>query len=99
MICQASKIIRPKKENNKNKKSCAAVNRTTFCVQYKKPLWEIKSSNEPASQFKRSQFCFELNALVIVKVDVIINEPPCIGKCFMRFHKRLCKALFCGILL
>ena len=52
-----------------------------LCVQHKKPLWIIESNDKPASQFKRSQFCFELNALMIVKVDVIINELPCFGKC------------------
>ena len=45
-----------------------------LCVQHKKPLWHIKLSNELASQFKRSQFCFELNTLMIVKVNVIINH-------------------------
>ena len=53
------------------------MNRPTLCVQHKKPLWNIESSNELASQFKRSQFCFGLDALMIVKVDVVIYQLSC----------------------
>ncbi|SFB95884.1 hypothetical protein SAMN02910406_00909 [Ruminococcus albus] len=56
------------------------MNRPTLCVQHKKAPMIIESSNKLASQFKRSQFCFELNALVIVKVYVIINELLCFCK-------------------
>lgn len=44
--------------SNDIKKATAALKRLTLCVQHKKPLWQIKLSNELASQFKRSQFCF-----------------------------------------
>ena len=53
------------------------MNRPILCVQHKKPLWNIESSNELASQFKRSQFCFGLDALMIVKVDVVIYQLSC----------------------
>ena len=39
------------------------LNRPKLCEQHKKPLWQIKLRNELASQFKRSQFSFKLNAL------------------------------------
>ena len=58
-----------KESPRKRKMNCPKL-----CVQHKKPLWHIKLSNELASQFKRSQFCFELNTLMIVKVNVIINH-------------------------
>jgi len=58
------------------------MNRPKLCVQHKKALWIIELSNELASQFKRSQFCFKLNALVIVEVDIIIDQLPCFSECF-----------------
>lgn len=35
-----------------------------------------------ASLFKRRQFCFKLNALMVVKMDVIINQRISGGKIF-----------------
>ena len=43
----------------------------------KSPYGILNLRNGLASQFKRSQFCFKLDTLVIVKVDVIINELSC----------------------
>ena len=36
------------------------------------------SSNELASVFHRCQFCFELDALVVVEVDVFTYEQACL---------------------
>ncbi len=71
-----------------------------LCVQHKKPLWHIKLSNELASQFKRSQFCFKLDTLMIVKVNIVINELFCIGECLeLRSVNTFClenrKEIFC----
>ena len=73
----------------------------------KKPLWRNELSNELASQFKRSQFCFELYALMIVEIDVIINELFCFRKslnlcsvntlCFEDREEIFCQSVIIGI--
>ena len=48
-----------------------------LCGQHKKAHYgrEIKnSSNELTSLFEGSQFCFKLNTLVIVEIDVSVDE-------------------------
>ena len=46
------------------------------CADSTKSPWCRKNelSNRLTSQFQRRQFCFELDALVVVEVDVVINE-------------------------
>ena len=36
----------------------------------------FNSSDELAPQFQRCQFCFGLDTLVVIEIDVIINELP-----------------------
>lgn len=36
----------------------------------------FNSSNELAPKFQRCQFCFGLDTLVVIEIDVIINELP-----------------------
>ena len=43
---------------------------------------KYKLSNKLISQFKRSQFCFGLKTLIIVKINVIINEEASLLKGF-----------------
>ena len=38
------------------------------------------SSNILAPKFHRCQFCFSLNPLMVVEVNILINEPPCFRK-------------------
>ncbi len=65
------------------------MNCPTLCVQHQKE--SLKSSNELASQFKWSQFCFMLNTLMNIKVNVIINKPSCFCKSlFLRHVNALC---------
>ena len=47
-----------------------------LCRQNKNPLLGriLKLSNELTSHFKGSQFCFKLDTLVIVEVDVLTYE-------------------------
>lgn len=45
----------------------------------KKPLWEIESSNEPASQFKRSRFYFELYTEVIDDIIFTVKRKAVIA--------------------
>ena len=40
----------------------------------KQPKGRMMLSNKLISHFKRSQFCFNLNSLVIVEVDVFVYE-------------------------
>lgn len=37
-------------------------------------------SNILAPKFHRCQFCFSLNPLMVVEVNILINEPPCFRK-------------------
>ena len=73
----AKKVLQfQKKSDKKTEKppTCTAPN----CADSTKKAHygrEIKnSSKELTSQFKRSQFCFKLNSLMVVKIDVSINE-------------------------
>ena len=52
------------------------LNRARLCGQHKKApdVGIYNSSNELAPQFQRCQFCFGLNALVVVEEDVVVNE-------------------------
>lgn len=55
-------------------KAYQAMNRHELCKQHKKASKEKILSNELTSQFERGQFCFKLNTLVVVKVDVFTYE-------------------------
>ena len=66
----------------------------------KAPYGKNELSNKLASQFKRSQFCFKLDTLMIVKVNIVINELFCIGECLeLRSVNTFClenrKEIFC----
>ena len=53
------------------------MHRTKLCGQHKKAHYgrEIKnSSKELTSLFEGSQFCFKLNTLMIVEIDVSVDE-------------------------
>ena len=46
----------------------------------KAPYGKNELSNKLASQFKRSQFCIQLNTLMIIEIDIVINEPTRFGE-------------------
>ena len=47
----------------------------TFIIEPNKIL-----SNILAPKFHRRQFCFRLNALVVIEEDIVINDPSCFSK-------------------
>lgn len=63
-----------------------------FCTDSTKSrLWQNELSTELAPQLKRSQFCIQLNTLMIVEINVVINQPPSFGKGFdLRSVNTLC---------
>ena len=52
------------------------MNRARLCGQHKKAPDEgiNNSSNELAPQLSRCQFCFSLNALVVVEENIVVNK-------------------------
>ena len=73
----------------------------------KAPLWQNGSSRELAPQLERSQFCIQLNTLMIVKMDVVVDQTPSFSKgldlrsvdtlCFEDREKAFCQSIIIRI--